>query len=91
MKTTTVDALERAVQEAGGQSSFAVKLTEMRPDRPVSQALVWNWLRRDKRAPSDVCPDIEAITGVRCEDLRPDVNWSVLRGTAPNVSAKEAA
>ena len=25
---------------------------------------------------------LKAATGIRCEDLRPDVNWSVLRGTA---------
>jgi transcriptional repressor of cell division inhibition gene dicB len=32
--------------------------------------------------PADRCPDIELLTNgaVKCEDLRPDVNWSVLRG-----------
>ena len=45
----------------------------------MSQARVWSWINRDKRAPSEICPDIEAITGVKCEELRPDVNWAVLR------------
>ena len=31
--------------------------------------------------PVERCPDIEMLTNgeVRCEDLRPDVNWPVLR------------
>jgi len=38
------------------------------------------WLHRGK-VPADYCPTIERVTGgaVRCEDLRPDVEWSVLR------------
>jgi DNA-binding transcriptional regulator YdaS (Cro superfamily) len=27
------------------------------------------------RVPADVCPLIERATGVRCEALRPDINW----------------
>lgn len=32
--------------------------------------------------PVERCPDIELLTKgqVTCEDLRPDVNWSVIRG-----------
>jgi DNA-binding transcriptional regulator YdaS (Cro superfamily) len=33
-----------------------------------------------KRIPAEACPDIERLTGVRCEELRPDVAWGVLRG-----------
>ncbi|MDN4590239.1 transcriptional regulator [Xenophilus aerolatus] len=34
-----------------------------------------------RRVPAERCPDIERATGgaVRCEDLRPDVAWDVLR------------
>jgi DNA-binding transcriptional regulator YdaS (Cro superfamily) len=39
---------------------------------------VYQWERQD-RVPAEYCPDIEAITGIACELLRPDVNWSVLR------------
>jgi len=36
-----------------------------------------------RQVPAERCPQIEQATGglVRCEDLRPDVQWSVLRGT----------
>lgn len=32
--------------------------------------------------PVERCPDIELLTKgrVTCEDLRPDINWSVIRG-----------
>jgi len=34
-----------------------------------------------RRVPAERCPEIERATGgkVRCEDLRPDVAWDVLR------------
>ena len=37
-----------------------------------------------RRVPAEVCPLIERATGgkVRCEELRPDVDWSVLRESA---------
>jgi DNA-binding transcriptional regulator YdaS (Cro superfamily) len=43
-----------------------------------------------ERVPADRCPDIERITNsmVRCEEMRPDVSWSVLRC---NCGEKEAA
>lgn len=43
----------------------------------VTQQALTNWKQRG--IPAEKCPDIEAITGVRCEELRPDVNWAVLR------------
>jgi DNA-binding transcriptional regulator YdaS (Cro superfamily) len=43
--------------------------------------LVNQWANGVRRVPAEHCPRIERITGgaVRCEDLRPDVEWSVLR------------
>lgn len=37
---------------------------------------------RESGVPAERCPDIELLTGgkVTCEDLRPDVNWAVVRG-----------
>lgn len=36
---------------------------------------------RESGVPAKRCPDIELLTNgkVKCEDLRPDVNWSVIR------------
>lgn len=40
-----------------------------------------SWTSGKRPVPAERCPDIEAATGgmVRCEDLRPDVAWQVLR------------
>lgn len=36
---------------------------------------------RDTGVPVERCPEIELLTQgkVKCEDLRPDVNWSIVR------------
>lgn len=43
--------------------------------------LVWQWSRGVRRVPAERCPEIERATSgaVRCEELRPDVAWDVLR------------
>lgn len=48
----------------------------------VSAQLVSFW--RKNRVPAEHCPAIERATGgkVKCEDLRPDVPWGVLREQA---------
>ena len=45
----------------------------------VSQQVISNWKTRD--VPAEHCPAIEFATSgqVRCEDLRPDIAWDVLR------------
>ena len=87
---TPVDALADAVRLADGQSALADKLSAVAP-APVSQARVWNWINRDHRAPAEMCPLIERVTGVVCERLRPDVDWAYLRGSAAATEAEEAA
>lgn len=49
----------------------------------VSQVIVSQWKTGARQVPAERCPDIErATTGqVRCEDLRPDVDWGYLRAT----------
>lgn len=42
--------------------------------------VVFNWQTRG--VPAEFCPLIERETGVRCEELRPDIAWGVLRVTA---------
>lgn len=67
--------LEKAVDLAGGQTALARVLSGDQPGR-VKQGHVWTWLYREKRAPVEWCPAIEAATGVRCEVLRPDTLWT---------------
>jgi DNA-binding transcriptional regulator YdaS (Cro superfamily) len=72
----TSTPLDRAIAAAGGMTALARKLTQ-RGHEVKDHRTVYQWTK--SRVPSDYCPDIEDITGVRCEELRPDVNWSVLR------------
>lgn len=43
-----------------------------------TKGAVFQWQK--ERVPAEVCPSIERLTGVRCEELRPDIEWHVLRG-----------
>lgn len=73
IKTTAKSALNSAITAAGGISAFAKSLNLS------SHAVAQQW--RLNQVPANHCPDIEALTGVRCEELRPDVNWAVLRNS----------
>jgi DNA-binding transcriptional regulator YdaS (Cro superfamily) len=75
MEETEKSALERACAAANGSSRLAQLLTER--GRKVSKASISRW--KKERVPAEACPDIEAITGVKCEELRPDISWEVLR------------
>lgn len=63
-----IEALKRAVELAGGQSSLAKSIG-------VKQQHVWNWLNRDGKAAADRAILIERATGgqVTRYELRPDV------------------
>lgn len=70
-----MDALIRATEIVGGQAALATAIG-------VRQQSVWNWLNRPPhRVPAEHCPAIERATGgrVRCEELRADVEWAVVR------------
>lgn len=79
---TPVDALARAIAVVKTQSALAAGLSaasKARGGEEITAARIWNWINRDKKAPAEFCPDIEDLTGVRCEELAPDVNWAVVR------------
>lgn len=50
------------------------------------------WKQR-QNVPAEYCPAIERATGgmVRCEELRPDVEWDVLRQQAVKPTRRVAA
>jgi DNA-binding transcriptional regulator YdaS (Cro superfamily) len=77
------NAICKAVESMGGQVKLAKPVG-------VSASMVYQWVRGIRQVPAERCPSIEKATGgkVRCEDLRPDVDWSVLRC---NCGEKEAA
>ena len=51
------------------------KLAAMIGGKTKSQTIA-NWVSRG--VPKDRCLQIENLTGVRCEELRPDIDWSAL-------------
>lgn len=67
------EALDLAILNAGGRPALADGLG-------VSIQVLNNW--RSRGVPAERCPDVERLSGVRCELLRPDINWSVLRVAA---------
>lgn len=74
----SMSALNKAIAAAGGAAKLAAALH-------VSIQRLSNWVERG--VPAERCPEIEQYTReigsvVTCEELRPDVNWGVLRGTA---------
>ena len=50
----------------------------------VPPPVLSRWRSGNRPVPAGWCPDIELATGgaVRCEDLRPDIDWAVVRGVA---------
>lgn len=79
MENKPVTPLERAIATAGGRTSLARSLQLSGP------AVVYQW--EQTRVPAEQCPDIEDLTGIKCEELRPDVNWAVLRKQPRNAKA----
>lgn len=66
--------VDRAAEIVGSQVALALALR-------VTKAAVSQWKDEGRRVPAEHCPAIERLTrgAVRCEDLRPDVEWDVLR------------
>jgi DNA-binding transcriptional regulator YdaS (Cro superfamily) len=74
-----------ACRSAGGQAALARLIG-------ASPAFVYQWTTGRRPVPAEFCPKIERATQgqVRCEDLRPDIEWSVLRHPC-DCDSKEAA
>lgn len=68
-----MEALQRAIDLLKGPNALASAIG-------VSTSAPHMWKKR-QRVPAEYCPAIERATSgaVRCEDLRPDVAWDVLR------------
>ncbi len=89
-KTSAKQALRRAAEIVGGQAAVASILgySDRRAVHP--------WFATDRDFPAEHCPTLEQATRERgqpvlCEELRPDVNWAVLRKPAPSTSTQEGA
>lgn len=78
---TSESPAQRAVRILGGPVQ-AARILQVRGERYQT---VQSWL--NTRVPAEYCPAIEGETRARgeavtCEELRPDVQWGVLRESA---------
>ena len=73
---TQDNAVKRAVKAAGGAAAVA-SLFE------ISTVSVYEWINNN-RIPAERCPALERAgkSVVRCEEMRPDVDWAYLRHQA---------
>jgi DNA-binding transcriptional regulator YdaS (Cro superfamily) len=55
----------------------------------ITPVLISQWCNGIRPVPAERCPAIERATNgaVRCEDIRPDVDWAVLRNSREQVAA----
>lgn len=60
-----MNALQRAIDKVGGPSAFAKRLA-------ISRQALWKW-GRVRRVPADRLVQIERVSGVPREELRPDL------------------
>ena len=69
------EQIKKAAESAGGITALARMIG-------VTPPTIHQWISGIRPIPAERCPQIERATGgaVRCEDLRPDVDWAVLRG-----------
>jgi DNA-binding transcriptional regulator YdaS (Cro superfamily) len=70
-----------AIEKVGSQSELA-RLLGLRPQ------YVNNWITRG--IPPKRCEAVEAATGIRCEELRPDFEWTRDEAGRPFYRAKAA-
>ncbi|HEX8610188.1 MAG TPA: helix-turn-helix domain-containing protein [Telluria sp.] len=71
---TPEEALDKAVSYVGTVQNMADHLG-------VTKGAISQWKQEGRRIPAEHCPAIERLTarGVRCEQMRPDVDWEYLR------------
>lgn len=70
----TTHPIDEAAGIVGSQVALAAALG-------VTKAAVNQWKLEGRKVPAEHCPAIERATGgkVRCEALRPDVDWAQVR------------
>lgn len=74
--------IDRAIRFLGSMQALATGLG-------ITRAAVYQWKLPGRKVPVAHCPAIERLTAgsVRCEELRPDVDWACLRKMSSTVEA----
>ena len=80
----SLQALERAVELAGGQSALARAIGK-------SQSHIWHWLKVAKRVPAEAAVAIEKATGIPRRELRPDLYAQSDDMTSPKMENEQSA
>ena len=70
-RMTGMKPIEQAIEAAGNAHRLAKGI-----DVPPQSVIFWR--DGERQIPAEYCPRIEALTGILCEALRPDVRWDVL-------------
>lgn len=81
-------AVASAITQAGGKTALMRRLNG-RGHEIKSHSVIAQWVANG--VPAKYCPDIEAITGVSCEQLCPDVRWGLVRNRRANRTRKTDA
>jgi DNA-binding transcriptional regulator YdaS (Cro superfamily) len=73
------EALTVAIRAFTTLKAFAEAVST--PERPVTYQVVQQWFLN--RVPAEYCPTIERVMAgaVKCEQLRPDVDWAYIRSS----------
>ncbi|MES1979746.1 MAG: helix-turn-helix domain-containing protein [Pseudomonadota bacterium] len=81
-QTQKIDPVDKAAEILGSQTALAALCG-------VSRGAVNQWKDPKRKVPAEHCPRIERATNgqVRCEELRPDVSWDVLRMQAGQIDS----
>lgn len=74
--TSWQDAINEAIDIAGGKTALMRKLNARGWDIK-SHSVISQWV--ENGVPAPYCPDIEDLTGIRCELLCPKVKWGLVR------------
>ncbi|QOD81870.1 YdaS family helix-turn-helix protein [Chromobacterium haemolyticum] len=80
----TPELIRDIIKAAGGASAIAAVLQ-------IRSSAVNNWPQRGY-IPAAHCPTLERLSAgaYRCEQMRPDVEWAVLRGSPVTFSSSAA-
>ncbi|WP_089401408.1 transcriptional regulator [Noviherbaspirillum humi] len=73
---TEHEALKEAISIVGSATALAAGLG-------ITKGAVSQWKESARKVPAEHCPGIERLTNgaVRCEELRPDVDWGYIRAS----------
>lgn len=84
-----MDIADYLKEKGLSQAKFAELVST--PERKVTQGLVWQWMNGRTQVSIEAAAQVEKHTGgaIRCEELRPDVDWAYLR--RPAKPAEQAA